>query len=115
MGNHLRKQLAWLLEPDPVNPGVRYFALTDLLGAVAAPRAVLNLELECPANWTVRAQVEVWRPERGRRREHVLHGLSATHGTANRHRHGSRHALRSRLAAVRLTPADAHKVRHPRD
>ena len=24
--------LPWLLEPDPQNPGVRYFALTDLLG-----------------------------------------------------------------------------------
>jgi hypothetical protein len=24
--------LAWLLEPDPENPGVRYFALTDLMG-----------------------------------------------------------------------------------
>jgi hypothetical protein len=24
--------LSWLLEPDPVNPGVRYFALKDLLG-----------------------------------------------------------------------------------
>ena len=24
--------LAWLLEPDPVNPGVRYFALRDLIG-----------------------------------------------------------------------------------
>ncbi|MFQ5855737.1 MAG: hypothetical protein ACE5LU_08865 [Anaerolineae bacterium] len=22
----------WLLEPDPANPGVRYFALRDLLG-----------------------------------------------------------------------------------
>ncbi len=25
-------RLQWLLEPDPVNPGVRYFALRDLLG-----------------------------------------------------------------------------------
>jgi hypothetical protein len=24
--------LPWLLEPDPANPGVRYFALRDLLG-----------------------------------------------------------------------------------
>src|SRR5512143_56240 len=24
--------LSWLLEPDPANPGVRYFALRDLLG-----------------------------------------------------------------------------------
>lgn len=24
--------LSWLLEPDPDNPGVRYFALRDLLG-----------------------------------------------------------------------------------
>src|SRR5512146_1918410 len=24
--------LSWLLEPDPINPGVRYFALRDLLG-----------------------------------------------------------------------------------
>ena len=27
--------LPWLLEPDPVNPGVRYFALCDLLGRSA--------------------------------------------------------------------------------
>jgi hypothetical protein len=27
--------LPWLLEPDPVNPGVRYFALRDLLGRPA--------------------------------------------------------------------------------
>lgn len=41
--------LAWLLEPDPVNPGVRYFALRDLLDrpadaveVVAAQAAVMN-------------------------------------------------------------------------
>ncbi|MCW5851067.1 MAG: nitrogen fixation protein NifH [Anaerolineae bacterium] len=40
--------LPWLLEPDPANPGVRYFALTELLGCrlddpevVAARRAVM--------------------------------------------------------------------------
>ena len=27
--------VAWLLEPDPANPGVRYFALRDLLGQAA--------------------------------------------------------------------------------
>src|SRR5512138_3561192 len=27
--------LSWLLEPDPDNPGVRYFALRDLLGCPA--------------------------------------------------------------------------------
>jgi hypothetical protein len=33
--------LAWLLEPDAVNPGVRYFALRDLLGQPAdAPEVV---------------------------------------------------------------------------
>jgi hypothetical protein len=41
--------LPWLLEPDPANPGVRYFALTDLLDrpsddpeVVAARRAVMT-------------------------------------------------------------------------
>ena len=30
--------LPWLLEEDPQNPGVRYFALRDLLGRPAATR-----------------------------------------------------------------------------
>jgi hypothetical protein len=41
--------LSWLLESDPVNPGVRYFALTDLLGCavddpevIAARQAVMT-------------------------------------------------------------------------
>jgi len=32
--------LPWLLEPDPVNPGVRYFALRDLLGEPETTREV---------------------------------------------------------------------------
>ena len=49
MSDKTSKSLAWLLEPDPVNPGVRYFALTDLLGCpaddaevVAARQAVMT-------------------------------------------------------------------------
>ena len=41
--------ISWLLEVDPVNPGVRYFALTDLLerstndpGVIAAQQAVMK-------------------------------------------------------------------------
>ena len=41
--------VSWLLEPDAANPGVRYFALRDLLGrptgdpeVVAAQRAVMD-------------------------------------------------------------------------
>lgn len=29
------RAVEWLLESDPINPGVRYFALTDLLGRAA--------------------------------------------------------------------------------
>lgn len=43
------ESLVWLLEPDPVNPGVRYIALTDLLGypadhaeVVAARQALMT-------------------------------------------------------------------------
>lgn len=32
MSDKTSKALAWLLEPDPINPGVRYLALRDLLG-----------------------------------------------------------------------------------
>jgi hypothetical protein len=30
--NPIDKALSWLLEPDPLNPGIRYFVLRDLLG-----------------------------------------------------------------------------------
>lgn len=33
--------LPWLLEDDPVNPGVRYFALRDLVGLPAAAAEVV--------------------------------------------------------------------------
>jgi hypothetical protein len=42
MGNNMKAQLAWLLESDPVNPGVRYFALTDLLGCAADDLEVIT-------------------------------------------------------------------------
>ncbi|RLC66757.1 MAG: nitrogen fixation protein NifH [Chloroflexi bacterium] len=58
----------WLLEPDPVNPGVRYFALRDLLGrtsddpaVVAAQREVMHtgpvpaiLEAQYPAGYWIK-------------------------------------------------------------
>ncbi|MFN8445010.1 MAG: hypothetical protein U0175_29760 [Caldilineaceae bacterium] len=44
--------LDWLLEPDPINPGLRYFAFTDLLGyatdapeVVAATRRTISTEV----------------------------------------------------------------------
>jgi hypothetical protein len=61
--------LPWLLEPDPANPGVRYFVLTELLDrpaddpeVVAAQRAVMTggpvpaiLEAQYPAGYWVKA------------------------------------------------------------
>ena len=38
--------LPWLLEPDPDNPGVRYFALTDLLNRPAADSEVQDAKAD---------------------------------------------------------------------
>jgi hypothetical protein len=38
----MMKPLEWLLEPDPVNPGVRFFALTELLGCAADDPQVIE-------------------------------------------------------------------------
>ena len=38
--------LDWLLEPDTVNPGVRYFALRDLLGRPADDPEVVAAQAE---------------------------------------------------------------------
>src|SRR5512137_1670345 len=38
--------LAWLLEPDEANPGVRYFALRDLLDRPAADPALVAAQAE---------------------------------------------------------------------
>ncbi len=42
--------LPWLLEPDPVSPGVRYFALCDLLGRSASDPDVLAAQADVMAS-----------------------------------------------------------------
>jgi len=58
--------LPWLLEPDPVNPGIRYFALRDLLGrpaddpeVIAAQARVMNTG-PVPAILEARAEDGYW-------------------------------------------------------
>jgi hypothetical protein len=64
------RALTWLLEPDPVNPGVRYFALADLLDRpaddpelLAAHRSVMStgpvptmLDAQSPEGYWVHAE-----------------------------------------------------------
>jgi hypothetical protein len=55
--------LAWLLEPDPVNPGVRYFALTDLLGYAADDPQVIEARRAVMATGPVPAILYNQRPD----------------------------------------------------
>ncbi len=92
-------------------------ALTDLLGAVSAPRATLYLELERPPRRAVRTEVEVGRAEGARRGEDVMDGVGAAQGAADVDGHGSRHALESRNSPRRLTltPVDLATMRDASD
>jgi hypothetical protein len=55
--------LPWLLEPDAVNPGVRYFALRDLLGRPADDRQVRSAQADVMVSGPVRAILDAQHPD----------------------------------------------------
>ena len=55
--------LPWLLEPDPANPGVRYFALRDLLDRPADDPAVTAAQEAIMASGPVPAILDAQTPE----------------------------------------------------
>ena len=55
--------LSWLLEVDPVNPGVRYFALRDLLDRTADDPEVLAAQNDIMATGPVPAILDAQAPE----------------------------------------------------
>ena len=63
-GNFLHADpLPWLLEPDPANPAVRYFALTDLLGKSIDDREVQEAQRAIMASGPVPAILDAQHPE----------------------------------------------------
>ena len=54
--------LPWLLEPDPANPAIRYFALTDLLGRAAADPEVRETKAAIMATGPVPAILDAQHP-----------------------------------------------------
>jgi hypothetical protein len=55
--------LPWLLEVDPANPGVRYFALTDLLDRASEDPEVLEARRAVMSTGPVPALLDAQRPE----------------------------------------------------
>ncbi|HEY52849.1 MAG TPA: nitrogen fixation protein NifH [Caldilineae bacterium] len=55
--------LPWLLEPDPVNPAIRYFALTDLLGRAADDPEVQEARAAIMATGPVPAILDAQHPD----------------------------------------------------
>ena len=55
--------LPWLLEPDPQNPGVRYFALTDLLDRPADDPEVLDARCSVMSSGPVATILEAQEPD----------------------------------------------------
>ena len=52
--------LAWLLEPDPANPAIRFFALRELLDQPADAPAVVAAQAAVMISGPVPAILEVW-------------------------------------------------------
>ena len=55
--------LPWLLEPDPANPGVRYFALRDLLGRPADDPELRQAQADVMLTGPVRAILNAQAPD----------------------------------------------------
>ena len=55
--------LPWLLEPDPANPGVRYFALRDLLDRPADDPELRRAQAEVMLSGPVRAILAAQQPD----------------------------------------------------
>ena len=55
--------LPWLLEEDQGNPGVRYFALTELLGKPAGDPEVISARRQVMATGPVPAILDAQDPE----------------------------------------------------
>ena len=63
MGRIQADPLPWLLEPDPANPGVRYFALRDLLDRAADEPEVVAAQAAIMATGPVPAILAAQAPE----------------------------------------------------
>jgi len=57
------KVLSWLLEPDPLNPGIRYFALRDLLGLPRDEKELRIAQKEIMQTGPVPAILDAQHPE----------------------------------------------------
>ena len=55
--------LPWLLEPDPANPGVRFFALCDLLDRPADDPELRQAQAEVMLTGPVRAILDAQAPD----------------------------------------------------
>ncbi len=64
MADHLNADpLPWLLEPDPANPGVRYFALRDLLGRTTDDPEVVAAQADVMRTGPVAAILDAQYPD----------------------------------------------------
>lgn len=65
MDTHLAQTeaLPWLLEPDPANPGVRYFALRELAGRPADDPEVRQAQREAMTTGPIPAILDAQHPE----------------------------------------------------
>ncbi len=70
--------LSWLLEPDPANPGVRYFALRDLLDRPVDDPELRQAQAEAMRTGPVRAILDAQEPDGHWDKPGVGYGLKYT-------------------------------------